>query len=142
MEWPGDRKQSWGHTKHQGHGHEIKHWHDSDPHHLFMIDLVTATDSEEETSPSAEQMEVTAHENLEVDHGELRCWKGQTRYYDRRQQLELVLAAQGLSEIEGHGISPTTVSEGVEHGAEVKEPDIWRDAICLALLKRSATRCG
>ncbi len=85
MEWPGDRKQSWGHTEHQGHGHEIKHWHDSDPRHLFMINVVTATDSEEEANPSAEQMEVATHENLEVDHGELRRWKGQTRYYDRRQ---------------------------------------------------------
>jgi len=97
MDWPGDRKQSWGHTEHQGHGHEIKHWHDSNPRHLFMIDLVTATDSKEEASPSAEQMEVTAHENLEVDHGELRRWKGQKRYYDRKQQLELVFVAQGLS---------------------------------------------
>jgi len=100
-----------------------------------MIDLVTATDSEEEATPSAEQMEVTKHENLEVDHGELRHWKGRTKYYDRRQQLEVVLAAQGLSEIEGHEINPTTVSEGVEYGAEVKEPNIWRDAIYLALLK-------
>jgi len=61
--------------------------------------------------------------------------EGRTKYYDKRQQLELVLAAQRLSEIEGHEINPTTVSEGVEYGAEVKEPDIWRDAICLALLK-------
>jgi hypothetical protein len=49
-----------------------------------MIDLVTATDSEEEATPSAEQMEVTEHKNLEVDHGELRHWKGQIKYYDRR----------------------------------------------------------
>jgi len=84
MEWLGNRKQLWGHTERQRHSHGIKHWHDSDPHHLFMIDLVMATDSEEEATPSAEQMEVTEHENLEVDHGELRHWKGQIKYYDRR----------------------------------------------------------
>jgi hypothetical protein len=85
MEWLGSKRQLWGHTERQGHSHGIKHWHDSDPHHLFMIDLVTTTDSEEEATPSAEQMEVTEHENLEVDHGELRHWKGQIKYYDRRQ---------------------------------------------------------
>jgi hypothetical protein len=124
MEWLGNRRQLWGHTERQGHSHGTKHWHDSDPHHMFMIDLVITTDSKEEATPSAEQMEVTEHENLEVDHGELRHWKGQTKYYDRRQQLELVLVAQGLSEIKGREIDPTTVGEEVKYGVEVKEPDI------------------
>ncbi len=135
MEWLGNRRQLWGHTECQGHSHGIKHWHDSDPHHLFMIDLVTATDSEEEATLSAEQMEVIEHENLEVDHGELKQWKGQIKYYDRRQQLELVLAAQGLSKVEGHKMNLTTMGEETKYGVEVKEPDIWKDAICLALLK-------
>jgi hypothetical protein len=65
----------------------------------------------------------------------LRHWKGQIKYYDRRQQLELVFAAQGLSEIEGREMNPTTVGEEAKYGVEVKEPDIWKDAICLALLK-------
>jgi hypothetical protein len=100
-----------------------------------MIDLVTATDSEEEATPSAERMEVTEHENLGVDHGELRHQKGQIKYYDRKQQLELVLAAQGLSKIGGCEINPTTVGEETKYGVEVKEPDIWKDVICMALLK-------
>ncbi len=82
MEWLGNRRQLWGHTERQGHSRRIKHWSDSDPHHLFMLDLVTTTDSEEEATPSAERMEVIDHE---VDHGELRHRKGQRRYYDRRQ---------------------------------------------------------
>jgi hypothetical protein len=133
MEWLGNRRQLWGHTERQGHSHGIKHWHDSDPRHLFMIDLVTATDSEEEVIPSVERMEVTDHE---VDHGELRHRKGQIKYYDRRQQLELVLAAQGLSETGGREINPTTVGEEAKYGVEVKELDIWKDAICLAFLKK------
>jgi hypothetical protein len=90
MEWHGNRRQLREITEHHGCRPEIKHWHDSEPHHLFMIDLVTATDSEEEVTPSAEQLGVVGHEDLEVDHGHR---KGRIRYYDKRQQLELVLAA-------------------------------------------------
>ncbi len=47
----------------------IKHWHNSDPHHLFMIDLVIAIDSGEEATPSAERLDVAEDEDLEVDQG-------------------------------------------------------------------------
>jgi hypothetical protein len=97
-----------------------------------MIDLVTATDSEEEVTPSAERLGVAKHEDLEVDHGHR---KGRIRYYDKRQQLELVLAAQGLSETRSHKVNLTIVDEEAKHGVEVKEPDIWQDSTCLALLK-------
>ncbi|CAK9876981.1 unnamed protein product [Sphagnum jensenii] len=127
---------SGGRAERQGHSHEIKHWHDSDPHHLFMIDLVTITDSEGEATPSTERLEVAEHEDhLEIDHGEQKHWKGQIRYYDRRQQLELVLAAQGLFEVGGRKFNPTIVDEEAKYGVEVREPDIWKDAIYLALLK-------
>jgi hypothetical protein len=72
------------------------------------------------------------HEDLEVDHGHR---KGRIRYYDKRQQLELVLAAQGLSEARGHKVNLTIVDEKAKYGVEVKELDIWQDSTCLALLK-------
>jgi len=90
-----------------------------------MIDLVTATDPEEEATPSAERLAVAEDEDLEVDHGEQKHWKGQIRYYDRRQQLELVLVAQGLSEVGGRETNPTIVNEEAKDGVEVKELDIW-----------------
>jgi hypothetical protein len=37
-----------------------------------MIDLVIATDSGEEVTPSAERLDVVEDENLEVDQGKLR----------------------------------------------------------------------
>jgi hypothetical protein len=75
---------------------------------------------------------VAGHEDLEVDHGHR---KGRIRYYDKRQQLELVLAAQGLSKAGGHKVNLTIVDEEAKYGVEVKEPDIWQDSTCLALLK-------
>jgi hypothetical protein len=100
-----------------------------------MVDLVTATDSGEEATPSAERLDVAKDEDLEVDQGKQRHWKGQVRYYNRRQQLELVLAAQGMSEVGGHEINLTIVDEADKSGGEMKGPDIYQDTTCMALLK-------
>jgi hypothetical protein len=52
MEWHGNRRQLREIIEHHGCCLEIQHWHDSELHHLFMINLVAATDSEEEVTPS------------------------------------------------------------------------------------------
>jgi len=135
MEWRGNMRQWREIIEHHGCRPEIKHWHDSEPHHLFMIDLVIATDSEVEVTPSVECLGVAEHEDLEADQGHR---KGRIKYYDKREQLELVLAAQGLSEAGGHKVDLTVMDEEVEYGVGVKEPDIWQDSTCLALLKEGA----
>jgi hypothetical protein len=75
MEWHGNRRQLREHTEHRGCRPRIKQWHSSNPHHLFMIDLVTVTDSGEEATPSTERLEVAEEEDLEVDQGRPRHWK-------------------------------------------------------------------
>jgi hypothetical protein len=90
-----------------------------------MIDLVTATDSGEEATLSAERLDVAEDEDLEIDQGKQRHWKDQVRYYNKRQQLELVLAAQGMSEVEGHEVNLTIMDEANKSGGEMKGPDIW-----------------
>ncbi len=50
MEWRGNMRQLREISERHGCCPEIKHWHDSESHHLFMIDLVTATKSEEEVT--------------------------------------------------------------------------------------------
>jgi hypothetical protein len=75
MEWRGNRRQLREHTEHRGCRPGIKHWHSSDPHHLFMIDLVIVTDSGEEATPSTERLDVAEDEDLEVDQGKQRHWK-------------------------------------------------------------------
>jgi hypothetical protein len=97
MVWRGNRSQSREHTEHHGYRPGVKQWLSSDPHHLFMIDLVTTTDSGEEATPSAVRLDVAEDEDVEVDQGQQGHRKDPVRYYDRRQQLELVLAAQGMS---------------------------------------------
>jgi hypothetical protein len=81
MEWRGNWRRLREITEHYGCRPKTEHWHDFEPHHLFMIDLVTATDLEEEATPSAERLGVVEHEDLEVDHGHR---KGRIMYYDKR----------------------------------------------------------
>ncbi|CAK9231152.1 unnamed protein product [Sphagnum troendelagicum] len=66
-----------------------------------------------------------------AETAEKRPKGGQIRYYNRWQQLELVLAAQELSEIGGCEDGPTTKGDKVE----MKGSDIWQDATYLALLR-------
>jgi len=66
MEWRGNKRLLREITEHYGCHPEAEHWHDSEPHHLFMIDLVTATDSEEEATLSAERLGVAEHEDLVI----------------------------------------------------------------------------
>ncbi len=54
---------------------------------------------------------------------------------NRRQQLELVLAAQGMIEVDVQEINLTSVDEAERGGSEMKGTDIWQDATCLALLR-------
>ncbi|CAK9870920.1 unnamed protein product [Sphagnum jensenii] len=67
----------WDRTERQGRGQRIKQWHSSDPHHLFVIDLVTIADSGEEGTPNAEQADAVEDEDPELDHSRQRLWKNQ-----------------------------------------------------------------
>ncbi len=133
--WRGNRSQVREHTEHRRYRARIKRWCSSDPHHLFMIDSVVITNLEEEATPSAERLDVAEDEDWEVDQGQQGHGKDPVRYYNRRQQLELVLAAQGMSEVDVHGINLTNVDEAEQDGVDMKGTDIWLDVTCLALLR-------
>jgi len=57
------------------------------------------------------------------------------QYYDKQQQLELVLAAQQLFESGEHDLVPTGSNEEDEWGADTRHQDIWEDVLCLDLLQ-------
>ncbi len=93
LEWFRTRRQLRGLTEHCRCCFGINHWRSSDPHHLFMIDVEDAVNAEVETNPNIKVVETTEDEELEVAIGEQKPKGGQITYYNRRQQLELVLAA-------------------------------------------------
>jgi hypothetical protein len=57
------------------------------------------------------------------------------QYFDKRQQLDLVLAAQELSELGDHELSLTESDDEEDHGVKSSCVDIWEDTDCLTLLK-------
>jgi hypothetical protein len=56
------------------------------------------------------------------------------RYFDKRQQLDLVLAVQELSELGDHESSPTISDDEENHGVK-PSCVIWEDIDCVTLLK-------
>jgi hypothetical protein len=96
-----------------------------------MVDVETAVDTEVDTNPSIKVVVTAGNEELEIAIGEQRPKGGQITYYNRRQQLELVLVAQELAGIGGCEVEPTVEGKGVE----MKGSDIWEDAACLVLLR-------
>jgi hypothetical protein len=61
--------------------------------------------------------------------------KKRTHYYDKQQQLELVLAAQQLLEASEHDFQSEDLDEDEECEADSRSSDIWEDVNCLELLQ-------
>jgi len=100
-----------------------------------MLDFVTATNVDEDAAPNVEVVGAAKDEDLEAANGKQTLQKGPLRYYGKRQQLELVLDAQELSELGDREVDPTGSGKEEDRGVETKGTDIWKDATCLALLK-------
>jgi hypothetical protein len=98
-----------------------------------MIGIVAGTDAGEEATTSA-SMEGQDEEMLEAGK-EQRLRKSLGKYYNPRQQLEMVLAAQELSEMGECAVNLAIMGEGDRCGIEANAPDIWQDEICMTLLK-------
>jgi len=87
----------------------------------------------EESAPD-EEMAPTRDTPVQEQEGQVML-KRRPRYYNKRQQLELVLAAQELSELGDPELSPTELDK--EDGSGVKHDcaDIWQDKECLRLIR-------
>jgi hypothetical protein len=101
-----------------------------------MLDFVTTTNADEKAAPNVEVVGAAEDEDLEVANGKQILQKGSIRYYGKRQQLELVFAAQELSELGDCEVDLIGSGKEEDRGVETKSIDIWRDATCLALLKK------
>jgi len=100
-----------------------------------MLDFVNATNADEEATPNVEVVGAIEDEDLEAADGRQNLQKGQLRYYGKRQHLELVLAAQELSELGDREVNPTGLGKEEDRGVEARVTNIWKDATCLMLLK-------
>ncbi len=103
-------------------------------HQLYMLDGTSTGDLSEE--PFLEEGAVSAGDKPEQCGGVRAALKRRVpQYFDKRQQLELVLAAQELSEFRDHELSPTRSEDEEDYEARSSYVDIWEDANYLMLLK-------
>ncbi len=61
--------------------------------------------------------------------------KGRTRYYDKKQQLDMILAAQGLLDVDRHDASDVQFGGDEDCTDGSSKVDIWDDAVCMRWLK-------
>ncbi|CAK9225921.1 unnamed protein product [Sphagnum troendelagicum] len=123
-DWFGFRRYLQGLTEHRRCCFGINHWHCSEAHQLFMLDVVTATNQDEEAAPHMEVVGAAKDEDLEATDGKQALRKEMAMYYDKQQQLELVLAAQELSEFGDLEFGPTGYGEEENCEMDAKSIDI------------------
>jgi hypothetical protein len=133
-EWHGIRKKGNELVQHQKCCFGINHSKHSSDHHLYMVDVV----SEEEQPPesilctigepgtNAIMQDNVPRSNVQRKH---------PQFYDRQQQLELVLEAQRLLEAEGQSAPSGSGDEREECETGSKNSDIWEDSNCMELLQ-------
>ncbi len=133
--WRGTKRQISEHNESNKGQPGIKQWSNSDTQHVFMIDSVVISDSSDEAEPSAGRLEAAKEEDQETTLNQLSHRRDTITYYNRRQQLELVLVTQSMSEVGVHKVNLIVMDEDEQGGEEKKGPDIWQNATCLALIR-------
>jgi len=103
-------------------------------HQLYMLDVASAEDLSEELIPG-EGAVSTGDKPEQREGARVALKRRMSHYFDKRQQLELVLAAQELSEFGDHELSPTESEVEEDHEVKSSCVDIWEDTDCLMFLK-------
>ncbi|CAK9249642.1 unnamed protein product [Sphagnum jensenii] len=137
-EWLGLRRQSGGLKQHHGCCFGINHWRWSEGHQLFMLDVLIEISQEEEDDSPEEGAEARVEKEVR------NSWSSKTKrvqkerktiYYDRKQQLELVLTAQELLGDDGHETGDVRPADDEACAEDTSKNDIWEDEVCLRLLR-------
>ncbi len=80
---------------------------------------------------------VEESENLRNIDGKQSLKRKIPKYYDKQQQLELMLAAEQLSEFGDHNLGHTYSDEEEKCWTNTKDIDISKDTTCMELLSAS-----
>jgi hypothetical protein len=99
-----------------------------------MFDVASGEDLSKELIPGEEAVS-TGDEPVQHEGAQMVLKRRRPQYFDKRQQLDLVLAAQELSKFGDHELSPTGPDDEEDHRVKSSCVDIWEDIECLTLLK-------
>ncbi len=134
MEWLEIRSKGSKSVQHHTCCFGINHSMRFSDHHLYMIDIVSEDDHPQEVIP-CEDEEKGKDETAQGSTAGVTQLRKKPHYYDKQQQLELVLAAQQLLEASEHDPQSKDLDEEEECEADSRSCDIWEDVNCLELLQ-------
>jgi hypothetical protein len=130
-EWMGVRRKG---RQHNAICSGSNHWTWVGKHQLYMLDVAAAEGLSEESIPG-EEVVSTGEEPVQHEEAQMVLKRKRPQYFDKRQQLDLVLAAQELSKLGDHELSPTESDDEEDHGVKSSCVNIWEDTDYLMLLK-------
>jgi hypothetical protein len=134
MEWYGIRRKDRELVKHQTCCFGINHSKHFSDHHLYMVDVLS--EGEQLLEPALRTGEDTGENaTMQASSSRLSAPRKRPQFYDKRQQLELVLEAQRLLETEEHGVPSESSDEKEECDMGAGNSDIWEDSSCMELLQ-------
>jgi len=102
-------------------------------HHAFSAISTQKPFYEPYETEVARKSEIVQGEGVEV-----MLKRRRPLYFDKRQQLDLILEVQELAEFGNQELSPTESDEDEDQELDPKYIDIWEDAIYLGLLRNGA----
>ncbi len=103
-------------------------------HHLYVIDVISEDDQPQELV-LCEVEDRKGDETVRSSTARMILQRKRPHYYDKQQQLELVLAARQLLEMGEHDFQSANLDEEEECGVNSRSSDIWEDVSCMGLLQ-------
>jgi len=134
MEWLGIRRKGRVLVQHHTYCFGINHSMRFSEHHLYVVDIVFEEEQPQEVI-LCEDEEKGKNQAVRSSTTGMTLLRKRPHYYDKQQQLELVLATQQLLEAGEHDLQSKDLDEEEECEADSRSSDIWEDVNCLELLQ-------
>jgi hypothetical protein len=102
-----------------------------------MLDVVLEVNQDKEFASSMEEIKMANIEGSEIQrttNGKQVPKKKLPQYYDKQQQLGLVLATQELLKFDDHDLAHINSNEEGKCWTNIKDIDFWKYIICMKLL--------
>jgi hypothetical protein len=112
----------------------INHCRYDGSHQLYVVDIVSGEEQPDEVISG--KAEAANGDKLMQDDGERLVMKRRRpQYFDKWEQLDLILEAWELTKFGDHELSPIESDDEEDQGMDGRHIDIWKDGVCLGLLK-------
>jgi hypothetical protein len=133
-EWLGIRRKDRESVQHHTCCFGVNHGIRVNSHHVYVIDVISEDNQPQELVP-CEIEDRQGDEMVQNSNTRVVLQRKKLHYYNKQQQLELVLEAQRLLESGERDLQSTNPDEEDECGANSRNSDIWEDVTCMDLLQ-------